>query len=85
MFVFPVSLFIYVTSTVNKGVIFSKFNKNDLRLSIYYNMNPKTVKYWRFGAYSSQNINATSTFVFTNCCWRYVKNCRRKQIETRQI
>jgi len=48
-------------------------------------MNPKTVKYWRFGAYSSQNINATSTFVFTNCCWRYVKNCRRKQIETRQI
>ena len=35
MFVFPVSWFIYVTSIVNKGIIFSKFNKNDLRLSIY--------------------------------------------------
>ena len=35
MFVFPVSLFIYVTSIVNKGIIFSKFNQIDLRLSIY--------------------------------------------------
>ena len=35
MFVFPVSLFIYVTSIVNKGNIFSKFNQIDLRLSIY--------------------------------------------------
>ena len=35
MFVFPVSLFIYVTSIVNKGIIFSKFDQIDLRLSIY--------------------------------------------------